>query len=78
MQEELEICVVKYIIAKKISDMEVEAYQMQYSYDRSFPGRTKNLQGIDIHSVGNIENGNIYPAIRAYSDFLKQRARILK
>ena len=63
---------------KKISDMEVEAYQMQYSYDRSFPGRTKNLQGIDIHSVGNIENGNIYPAIRAYSDFLKQRARILK
>ena len=41
---------------------EVEAYQMQYSYDpSSYIGRTHSLQGIDINSVGNIMNEYGYP-----------------
>ena len=50
--------------------MEIEAYQMQYSFDKSFPGSTggKGLQGIDFHSVGNIRNGGtlVYPIIVQY------------
>ena len=41
-------------IVKK-ADMEVEAYQKQYSYDRSFPGRANSLNGINLHSVGEIK-----------------------
>lgn len=63
---------------KTISAMEVEAYRMQYSYDLSFPGYTRNLQGINVHSVGNIGNGAIYKEIHAYSEFLKQRERLMK
>ena len=38
---------------RSVSNMEIEAYKMQYSYDRSFPGslRGRGLQGIDVHSV---------------------------
>ena len=61
-----------------ISNMEIEVYKQQYSYDLSFPGNTKNLQGIDVHSVGNIGNGNIYKEIRAYSNFLRQRELLSK
>jgi hypothetical protein len=41
---------------KDFSDMEIEAYKIQYSYDLSFPGnlRGKGIQGIDVKSVGNI------------------------
>ena len=59
------------------SSMEIEAYQMQYSYDLSFPGNTlgKGLQGIDVHSVGNIFNPQtgkpVYPIIWRYSQSLK-------
>ena len=63
---------------KTISAMEVEAYRMQYSYDLSFPGYTRNLQGINVHSVGNIGNGAIYKEIHAYSEFLRQRERLMK
>lgn len=53
------------------AQMEIEAYRMQYSYDKSFPGRTggKGINGIDIHSVGNIrDNGKlVYPSINNYS-----------
>jgi len=56
--------------------MEVEGYQMQYSYDKSFPGYTgnKGLFGIDIHSVGNIRDNGVlvYPNIYNYSNKLKK------
>jgi hypothetical protein len=46
----------------KCANAEVEAYQMQYSYDpSSYIGRTHSLQGIDINSVGNIMNEYGYP-----------------
>ncbi len=59
-----------------ISAMEVEAYKIQYSFDKSFPGSTggKGLQGIDVHSVGNIRDGGkfVYPVINQYSrDLIK-------
>ena len=62
--------------ARGVSAMEVEAYKMQYSLDESFPGSTggKGLQGIDVHSVGNIRDGGklVYPVINQYSrDLIK-------
>ena len=67
--------------AEMISNMEIEAYRIQYSYDTSFPGRTNNLQGINVHSVGGIVNTNgqyIYPSINSYSRFLQERSKLLK
>ena len=58
-----------------ISNNEVEAYQKQYSFDRSFPGRTDGLQGIDVHSVGNIRNSRgdiVQPVIYDYARRLKK------
>jgi hypothetical protein len=51
-----------------VSAMEVEAYRMQYSYDRSFPCDFfggGGLRGINIHSVGGIIHDNqlLYPVI---------------
>ncbi|MCQ2161906.1 MAG: RHS repeat-associated core domain-containing protein [Bacteroidales bacterium] len=61
---------------KGISDMEIEAYKMQYSYDLSFPGYLsgRGLQGIDVHSVGAITDGSnlVYPTINFYSKILKK------
>ncbi|MDR2407162.1 MAG: hypothetical protein LBE13_03495 [Bacteroidales bacterium] len=61
---------------KEFSNMEIEAYQIQYSYDMSFPGKTSNLRGIDVHSVGNIWNSEKkayqYQRIKNYSDYLKK------
>ena len=54
-----------------ISQMEVDAYRMQYSFDRSFPGYARSLNDINVHSVGNIGNGMIYEAIRKYSKYLE-------
>ena len=54
-----------------ISQMEVDAYRMQYSFDRSFPGYARSLNDINVHSVGNIGNGMIYEEIRDYSEYLK-------
>lgn len=60
------------------ADMEVEAYRMQYSYDTSFPGNTNGmgLQGIDVHSVGNIYNPEtkkyVYRLIKEYSQGLRK------
>lgn len=59
------------------SQMEIDAYQMQYSVDRSFPGnlKRKGLKGIDVHSVGNIWNSTKkdyqYRIIKEYSKKLK-------
>lgn len=60
-----------------VSNMEIEAYKMQYSYDRPFPGSLggRGLQGIDVHSVGGIINDDgkhVYPAIYQYSTDLKK------
>ena len=52
---------------REISKMEVDAYKMQYSFDRSFPGYARSLNDINVHSVGNIGNGMIYEEIRDYS-----------
>ena len=59
-----------------IALMEVEAYQMQYSFDKSFPGnlKGKGYNGIDIHSIGAIRNNGMsaYPEINKYSrDLIK-------
>lgn len=52
---------------REISKMEVDAYRIQYSFDRSFPGYARSLNDINVHSVGNIGNGMIYEEIRDYS-----------
>ena len=59
-----------------ISQMEVDAYRMQYSFDRSFPGYARSLNDINVHSVGNIGNGMIYEEIRDYSEYLKIQEHI--
>ena len=67
--------------AGMISNMEIEAYRIQYSYDTSFPGRTNNLQGINVHSVGRIVDNNgqyVYPSIYSYSRFLQEQSQLLK
>jgi len=64
-----------------ISNMEIEAYRIQYSYDGTFPGKTNNLQGINVHSIGKIVDSNgqyVYPSIRRYSLFLQERSKFLK
>jgi hypothetical protein len=66
---------------ERVSGMEVEAYQIQYSYDLSFPGRLygQGMKGIDVHSVGNIRNSAgkfVYPFINDYSKFLKKQQKI--
>ena len=61
---------------EKISENEVDAYKMQYSFDRSFPGRAGSLNDINVHSVGNIGNGMIYEEIRDYSEYLKIQEHI--
>lgn len=66
--------------------MEVEGYQMQYSYDKSFPGniRGKGLRGIDIHSVGNIRDTgvpvylNIYNYSNRLEKFIKEQSKLYK
>ena len=65
---------------KLISEMEVEAYKMQYSLDQSFPGSVNGIQGIDVHAVGNIRfNGKyVYGTIHKYSNYLKVREQIEK
>lgn len=64
-----------------LSEMEIEAYKMQYSYDRSFPGNTggRELYGIDVHSVGNLRNDKgkvIYDKIYEYSDFIRKQQKL--
>lgn len=59
---------------KAISYNEVEAYKIQYSMDGSFPGNLNGngLNGIDVHSVGEINNGKTYKEINRYSEYIKQ------
>lgn len=71
---------------RSISNMEIEAYKMQYSYDKSFPGNLdgRGLQGIDVYSVGSIMNEGkyVYPYIYQYSinlnKFFKQQKKLIK
>ena len=62
---------------RSIAKMEIEAYQMQYSYDKSFPGAVSSLKDINIQSVGNIKNDKgdfVYPGInRLHMNALKQQ-----
>jgi hypothetical protein len=64
------------------AELEIEAYKRQYSYSKYFPGDTggKGLEGIDVHSVGNIWNKEakeyVYEDIKALSDRLKQAEMI--
>ena len=62
---------------KAISNMEIEAYKMQYSYDKSFPGYINSINDINIQSVGNIkkENGEfVYQEINTlYMNELNQK-----
>ena len=64
----------KYMI---ISNMEIEACKMQYSYDKSFPGNVKSINDINIYSVGEIMNGGnpTYLHIYKYMNYLKARNR---
>jgi hypothetical protein len=68
-------------MAKMVSEMEIEAYRIQYSYDRTFPENSNSLQGIDVHSVGGIVDTNgkhVYEVIHKYSDFLQKRSKLQK
>ena len=52
---------------RKMAGNEIEAYQMQHSFDDSFPGNVPSVNAINIQSVGNIKNssgGLVYPWIR--------------
>lgn len=65
-----------------ISEAEVEAYRMQYSYrPGSLQQSVDYISKIDVHYVGSIRNPNGgygYPAIKTYSDFLKNQQKMLK
>jgi RHS repeat-associated protein len=64
---------------RTISRNEVEAYQIQYSFNPSLiPDGLKHLgglRGIDYHSVGNLKhNGkSLYPRVKDYSEYLKNK-----
>ena len=62
------------------SDMEIEAYQRQYSYDLSFPGNASSLSGINYMSVGNITDDGVrvYPFIHQYYMNQQKQMRINK
>ena len=62
------------------SDMEIEAYQRQYSYDLSFPGNASSLSGINYMSVGNITDDGVrvYPFIHQYDMNQQKQMRINK
>ena len=59
-----------------ISQAEIEAYRMQYSYDpKSMPKKVSDLGSIDVHYVGSIRTASgqfVYPSIQQYSNYIKQ------
>ena len=63
-----------------ISNMEIEAYKRQYSFDLSFPGSgIRRLNDINIHSVGRIRDSSgepVYPLIKELSDFRQKQDKI--
>ena len=63
-----------------ISEAEIEAYKMQYSYrPESLPISVANISIIDVHYVGSIKDPNGgygYPMIKDYSDFLKSQQKL--
>ena len=63
-----------------ISNMEIEAYKRQYSFDLSFPeSGIRRLNDINIHSVGRIRDssgGPVYPLIKELSDFRQKQDKI--
>ena len=62
-----------------ISEAEIEAYKMQYSYrPESLPISVDNISIINVHYVGSIKDPNGgygYPMIKDYSDFLKSQQK---
>ena len=64
---------------QEMSEVEIEAYQMQYSYrPESLPIYVTNISIIDVHYVGSIKDsngGNAYQLIKNYSDFLKSQQK---
>ena len=62
-----------------ISEAEIEAYKMQYSYSpESLPIPVDNISIINVHYVGSIKDPNGgygYPMIKDYSDFLKDQPK---
>ena len=62
-----------------ISEAEIEAYKMQYSYrPESLPISVDNISIINAHYVGSIKDPNGgygYPMIKDYSDFLKSQQK---
>ena len=65
--------------ANRIAETEIEAYKAQYSYDKSFPVYISNIQGINVHSVGHIQNKNgqyLYPLIYDLSEQIKRNQKI--
>lgn len=65
---------------KKISDAEIEAYQIQFAFNpASLPKRATNVNAIDVHYVGLIINGkgqHAYPAIHEYSKYIKKTHKL--
>ena len=63
-----------------ISNMEIEAYKRQYSFDLSFPeSGIRRLNDINIHSVGRIRDSSgepVYPLIKELSDFRQKQDKI--
>ena len=63
-----------------ISEAEIEAYKMQYSYrPESLPISVDNISIINAHYVGSIKDPNGgygYPMIKDYSDFLKGQQKL--
>ena len=63
-----------------ISEAEIEAYKMQYSYrPESLPISVDNISIINVHYVGSIKDPNGgygYPMIKDYSDFLKSQQKM--
>ena len=63
-----------------ISEAEIEAYKMQYSYrPESLPISVDNISIINVHYVGSIKDPNGgygYPMIKDYSDFFEESTKI--
>ena len=63
----------------EMSGMEIEAYRMQYSFDKSFPLPINHIREINVHSVGNIrdEVGQlVYEYIHDYAKQLDQSNKV--
>ena len=60
-----------------VSEMEVEAYKVQYAYNGYFPLSNVTLNEINVHTIGAIMNGGkyVYEAINEYSRYLQNKQK---